>query len=128
MPDITLASAPAAFAASCTAANEAKTLFLATMSHEIRTPLHCVLCTLELLALTRLDAQHRPLPFGASLESVAGKQIAIADTSGKALALIEEDAGTLVIKWGDQQCRAAYSLGERNKALNYEQVALSCSP
>jgi len=37
------------------AANEAKTLFLATMSHEIRTPLYGVLGTLELLGLTRLD-------------------------------------------------------------------------
>ena len=37
------------------AANEAKTLFLATMSHEIRTPLYGVLGTLELLGLTDLD-------------------------------------------------------------------------
>ena len=37
-----------------TAANEAKTLFLATMSHEIRTPLYGVLGTLELLGLTPL--------------------------------------------------------------------------
>ena len=41
------------------AANEAKTLFLATMSHEIRTPLYGVLGTLELLARTRLDAQQK---------------------------------------------------------------------
>lgn len=39
------------------AANDAKTLFLATMSHEIRTPLYGVLGTLELLARTDLDAQ-----------------------------------------------------------------------
>lgn len=41
------------------AANEAKTLFLATMSHEIRTPLYGVLATLELLSRTQLDAQQR---------------------------------------------------------------------
>lgn len=40
---------------SADAANEAKTLFLATMSHEIRTPLYGVLGTLELLGLTTLD-------------------------------------------------------------------------
>ncbi|PUA47155.1 hybrid sensor histidine kinase/response regulator [Pseudomonas protegens] len=39
------------------AANQAKTLFLATMSHEIRTPLYGVLGTLELLGLTPLDAR-----------------------------------------------------------------------
>ncbi|WP_338490714.1 response regulator [Pseudomonas trivialis] len=41
------------------AANEAKTLFLATMSHEIRTPLYGVLGTLELLGLTDLDAHQQ---------------------------------------------------------------------
>ncbi|MBD8482748.1 ATP-binding protein [Pseudomonas coleopterorum] len=41
------------------AANEAKTLFLATMSHEIRTPLYGVVATLELLSRTDLDAQQR---------------------------------------------------------------------
>ncbi len=41
------------------AANEAKTLFLATMSHEIRTPLYGVLATLELLARTELNNQQR---------------------------------------------------------------------
>lgn len=40
-------------------ANKAKTLFLASMSHEIRTPLYGVLGTLELLALTPLNAQQR---------------------------------------------------------------------
>lgn len=41
------------------AANEAKTLFLATMSHEIRTPLYGVLGTLELLSRTDLNSQQR---------------------------------------------------------------------
>jgi two-component system sensor histidine kinase EvgS len=41
------------------AATRAKSTFLATMSHEIRTPLNGVLGTLELLALTELDAEQR---------------------------------------------------------------------
>ncbi|MHC8300820.1 hybrid sensor histidine kinase/response regulator [Pseudomonas sp. ZS1P83] len=41
------------------AANEAKTLFLATMSHEIRTPLYGVLGTLELLGLTQLTPRQQ---------------------------------------------------------------------
>ncbi|WP_342623001.1 hybrid sensor histidine kinase/response regulator [Pseudomonas alkylphenolica] len=41
------------------AANEAKTLFLATMSHEIRTPLYGVLGTLELLGLTSLEPRQQ---------------------------------------------------------------------
>lgn len=74
------------------------------------------------------DAQQQPIPFGASLEDTAGKQMAISDPNGKALALVEQDTGTLVIKWGEEQCRASYALGERNKALNYERVDLRCAP
>lgn len=44
---------------SADAANEAKTLFLATMTHEIRTPLYGILGTLELFGLTRLDLRQQ---------------------------------------------------------------------
>ncbi|PCR95771.1 fimbrial biogenesis outer membrane usher protein [Pseudomonas sp. FW215-R2] len=74
------------------------------------------------------DARHKPLPFGAALEDRAGKQIAISDPGGKALALVEEDAATLLIKWNGQQCTAAYSLPERDKSVNYERVSLVCQP
>ncbi|QQZ42131.1 fimbrial biogenesis outer membrane usher protein [Pseudomonas sp. SK3(2021)] len=74
------------------------------------------------------DAQHRPIPFGASLEDGAGKQIAIADPSGKALALIEADTGSLFIVWQDQRCEAPYALSKRDKARNYERVSLVCGP
>ncbi|HUR41769.1 MAG TPA: ATP-binding protein [Verrucomicrobiae bacterium] len=41
------------------AANQAKSAFLATMSHEIRTPLVGVLGMLEVLSMSRLDAEQR---------------------------------------------------------------------
>ena len=41
------------------AANQAKSVFLATMSHEVRTPLIGVLGMLELLSLTQLDPEQR---------------------------------------------------------------------
>lgn len=77
---------------------------------------------------TLFDAQRRPIPFGAFLEDETGKQIAIADPSGKALALMEQDSGTLVIKWDGRQCQASYALAERDKTLNFERVALVCQP
>ncbi|MNE81584.1 F1 capsule-anchoring protein precursor [compost metagenome] len=74
------------------------------------------------------DAQHQPIPFGASLEDSAGKQLAISDPSGKALALVEEDTGTLIISWQGQRCEAPYTLPKRDKALNYERASLVCNP
>lgn len=74
------------------------------------------------------DAQHRPLSFGASLEDAAGKQLAIADPNGNALALVEQDQGSLVITWGEHRCTADYALPAQNKALNYERQALVCTP
>ncbi|MGE8420904.1 fimbria/pilus outer membrane usher protein [Pseudomonas sp.] len=74
------------------------------------------------------DAQHQPIPFGASLEDSAGKQLAISDPSGKALALVEEDTGTLIISWQGQRCEAPYTLPKRDKALNYERASLMCNP
>ena len=46
-------------------ATRAKSMFLASMSHEIRTPMNGVLGMLQLLALTRLDAEQK-----ASLDTV----------------------------------------------------------
>lgn len=72
------------------------------------------------------DAQHQPLPFGASLEDASGKQLSISDPSGKALALVEDDEGVLTIKWGDKQCHAPYSLPVKDQQRNYDTVRLDC--
>ncbi|CAK9890778.1 MULTISPECIES: fimbria/pilus outer membrane usher protein [Pseudomonas] len=74
------------------------------------------------------DEQGGMIPFGASLEDASGKQLAISDPNGKALVLLEEDQGSLTIKWGERQCSAPYSLPERDKALNYERQRLVCQP
>lgn len=46
-------------------ANKAKGLFLANMSHEIRTPLNGILGMLQLMQLTRLDAEQKEYVFNA---------------------------------------------------------------
>ncbi|EJN21116.1 fimbria/pilus outer membrane usher protein [Pseudomonas sp. GM80] len=73
------------------------------------------------------DAQHQPIPFGASLEDSAGKQLAISDPGGKALALVEADAGILTINWQGQRCEAPYALPARNKKLNYDRISITCT-
>jgi signal transduction histidine kinase/CheY-like chemotaxis protein len=52
-------------------ANVAKTTFLANMSHEIRTPLNAVIGNLELLALTKLDAEQLQLARMAEISAHA---------------------------------------------------------
>ncbi|NWL75939.1 fimbrial protein [Pseudomonas taiwanensis] len=72
------------------------------------------------------DSLGQPIPFGASLEDAKGKQLAISDPSGRALALVEEDQATLTIKWSGQQCAAAYALPPQDKSSNYQRYRLSC--
>lgn len=72
------------------------------------------------------DGEGGRIPFGAALEDAEGKQLAISDPSGKALALVEQAQGRLTIRWSDQQCQASYALPERDKALNYERLPLRC--
>lgn len=73
------------------------------------------------------DTQHQPIPFGATLEDQAGKQLAISDPTGKALALVEANTGTLVIHWQGNLCEAHYTLPDSNKTLNYERADLECA-
>ncbi|WP_280283650.1 fimbria/pilus outer membrane usher protein [Pseudomonas sp. BN415] len=72
------------------------------------------------------DSLGKPIPFGASLEDASGKQLAISDPSGRALALVEEEQATLTIKWSGNQCSAAYALPPQDKLSNYERYRLSC--
>lgn len=72
------------------------------------------------------DSQGQPIPFGASLEDANGKQLAISDPSGRALALVEEEQATLTIKWSGKQCSAAYALPPQDKSSNYQRYRLNC--
>jgi len=74
------------------------------------------------------DERGQLIPFGASVEDAAGQQLAISDPSGKALLLLEQDQGSLTIRWGERQCSAPYNLPERDKAVNYERQRLACRP
>ncbi|MGC5698923.1 response regulator [Pseudomonas sp. NFXW11] len=75
------------------AANEAKTLFLATMSHEIRTPLYGVLGTLELLARTRLDNQQQDY-----LRAIEGSSATLLQLICDVLDVSKIEAGQLALE------------------------------
>ncbi|WP_405123311.1 ATP-binding protein [Pseudomonas sp. M20] len=78
---------------SADAANEAKTLFLATMSHEIRTPLYGVLGTLELLARTQLDTQQK-----SYLRAIEGSSATLLQLICDVLDVSKIEAGQLALE------------------------------
>ncbi|MBJ9977669.1 response regulator [Pseudomonas sp. S75] len=75
------------------AANEAKTLFLATMSHEIRTPLYGVLATLELLGRTQLDDRQR-----GYLDAIEGSSATLLQLICDVLEVSKIEAGQLALE------------------------------
>ncbi|MNJ17201.1 Sensor histidine kinase RcsC [compost metagenome] len=85
-------AAMAAAKRSADAANEAKTLFLATMSHEIRTPLYGVLSTLELLGKTELKSQQK-----AYLQAIESSSSALLNLVCDVLDVAKIEAGQLVL-------------------------------
>ncbi|WMD20318.1 ATP-binding protein [Achromobacter seleniivolatilans] len=74
-------------------ANQAKTVFLTTMSHEIRTPLYGILGTLELFALTRVNAQQSQY-----LETVQHSSATLLRTINDTLDLSRIEAGYAVLE------------------------------
>ena len=101
------------------AANEAKTLFLATMSHEIRTPLHGVLGTLELLGRTQLDAQQKDY-----LHAIEGSSATLLQLICDVLDVSKIEAGQLVLELSEfsvvelaQEAIQAYAAAAQRKGL-----------
>ena len=104
---------------SADAANEAKTLFLATMSHEIRTPLYGVLGTLELLARTQLDAQQN-----GYLRAIEGSSATLLQLICDVLDVSKIEAGQLALELSDfsvvmlaQEVVQGYAAAAQSKGL-----------
>ena len=104
---------------SADAANEAKTLFLATMSHEIRTPLYGVLGTLELLARTRLDNQQK-----SYLRAIEGSSATLLQLICDVLDVSKIEAGQLALELSDfsivalaQEVVQGYAAAAQSKGL-----------
>jgi two-component system capsular synthesis sensor histidine kinase RcsC len=104
---------------SADAANEAKTLFLATMSHEIRTPLYGVLGTLELLARTRLDTQQK-----SYLRAIEGSSATLLQLICDVLDVSKIEAGQLALELSDfsvvtlaQEVVQGYAAAAQSKGL-----------
>lgn len=76
-----------------TAANEAKTVFLATMSHEIRTPLYGVLGNLELMALTDMSERQRQY-----LEIIQGSSTVLFQLISNVLDVSKIESGQMAVE------------------------------
>jgi two-component system capsular synthesis sensor histidine kinase RcsC len=104
---------------SADAANEAKTLFLATMSHEIRTPLYGVLGTLELLARTQLDTQQK-----SYLRAIEGSSATLLQLICDVLDVSKIEAGQLALELNEfcpttlaQEVVQGYAAAAQSKGL-----------
>jgi two-component system, NarL family, capsular synthesis sensor histidine kinase RcsC len=102
------------------AANEAKTLFLATMSHEIRTPLYGVLGTLELLARTHLDPQQK-----SYLQAIEGSSATLLQLICDVLDVSKIEAGQLALELSEfstlalvQEVVHGYAAAAQSKGLH----------
>lgn len=76
-----------------TAANEAKTVFLATMSHEIGTPLYGVLGNLELLSLTKMSERQRQY-----LEIIEGSSTVLFQLISNVLDVSKIESGQMALE------------------------------
>ncbi len=74
--------------------------------------------------MTREDGSR--LPLGAMVEDDHGKSLAAVDPTSRALVLSEEDSGTLVVKWADQQCQARFALPPRDPQRTYDRIKVTC--
>lgn len=69
----------------------------------------------------------KPVPFGASVQDAqTGKQLGIADPNGNAFVLLNQEQGTLVVKWKEGQCQAPYALPKAEAGRNYQRQTLRC--
>ncbi|WP_426112555.1 fimbria/pilus outer membrane usher protein [Pseudomonas sp. DSP3-2-2] len=74
--------------------------------------------------LVRADGSKVPL--GASVENAEGKSLAIVDPTGRALVLSDQARGELQVKWAGNQCRAPFTLPEKDPQRAYERIKVTC--
>ncbi len=74
---------------------------------------------------TLLDGRGQPYPFGTQLEQPDGTLLALADPYGRALALLDQPQGELVIVGGGERCTVPYKLSDRS-STNFNTATLSC--
>ncbi|WP_407312659.1 ATP-binding protein [Pseudomonas sp. nanlin1] len=105
-----------------TAANEAKTVFLATMSHEIRTPLYGVLGNLELLGLTEMSERQRQY-----LEIIQGSSTVLFQLISNVLDVSKIESGQMALEMAPfapaqlvEEAVLGFTATARNKGLEIE--------
>ncbi|WP_296224468.1 fimbria/pilus outer membrane usher protein [Ralstonia sp. UBA689] len=73
------------------------------------------------------QADGKPVPFGASVEDAqTGRHLGITDPSGNAFVLLNQQQGSLTVKWKDTQCHAPYALRQAEAGRNYQRQTLRC--
>lgn len=83
------------------------------------------------LVLTLLQADGRPLPFGAQVMDPQGQTLAVVGQAGQALVAIEAARQTLKVQWNDQQprdCQVHIDVAGMHQEGGYRLQTLHCQP
>nr|WP_225920102.1 fimbria/pilus outer membrane usher protein [Pseudomonas vanderleydeniana] len=72
------------------------------------------------------QADGSALPFGASVQQVDGKVLAVVDPTSRALVLSDQEQGTLQVKWSGGSCQFQFQLPPRDPQLSYDRVREVC--
>ncbi|MBB3013284.1 fimbria/pilus outer membrane usher protein [Cupriavidus alkaliphilus] len=77
-----------------------------------------------LIRATRTDG--KPLPFGASVIDVSGKEVGFVSQGSKILANVHQDTGELTVKWGEgtSACRLKYEVPQGKSDMGSGYVVL----
>lgn len=66
------------------------------------------------------------VPFGTVIEDEKGERLGMADPSGRVLALLQAERGSLRLRWNGTQCLVPFELPEAVDGENYQRLRLQC--
>ncbi|MEQ4916465.1 fimbria/pilus outer membrane usher protein [Morganella morganii] len=81
------------------------------------------------LLIKTIQENNQPVPFGADVLNESGQHVGNAGQNGQVFARVENNTGTLTVKWGktkNQQCRFIYSI-VANQTNEFNQINSICN-
>ena len=78
------------------------------------------------LILTLLQANGKPLPFGAQVSDEQGQSLAVVGQAGQALVATDDKPQALRVQWGEQTCQLSINPSSMRQEQGYRLETLQC--